>query len=79
MQDAETLHRQAKALAGNPPHDIADEVRDFLLQEVYSCRQAIYFGRTGEIKIQKTKTGLEQPISPSLQPELLTLSIPAKP
>jgi hypothetical protein len=30
-----------RALAGNPPPDIADELRDLLLEEVYSQRQAI--------------------------------------
>ena len=30
-----------RALAGNPPEDIADELRDLLLEEVYSRRQAI--------------------------------------
>jgi hypothetical protein len=30
-----------RALAGNPPNDIADELRDLLLEEVYSHRQAI--------------------------------------
>jgi len=30
-----------RALAGNPPKDIADELRDLLLEEIYSQRQAI--------------------------------------
>ncbi|MEL6555001.1 MAG: hypothetical protein AAFQ63_16275 [Cyanobacteria bacterium J06621_11] len=30
-----------RALAGNPPNDIADELRDLLLEEIYSQRQAI--------------------------------------
>mgnify|MGYP001803425442 CR=1 FL=1 len=30
-----------RALAGNPPADIADELRDLLLEEIYSQRQAI--------------------------------------
>jgi hypothetical protein len=30
-----------RALAGNPPPDIADELRDLLLDAVYSQRQAI--------------------------------------
>jgi len=30
-----------RALAGNPPDDIANELRDLLLEEIYSCRQAI--------------------------------------
>ena len=30
-----------RALAGNPPDDIANELRDLLLQEIYSQRQAI--------------------------------------
>lgn len=30
-----------RALAGNPPADIADELRDLILTEVYSQRQAI--------------------------------------
>lgn len=30
-----------RALAGNPPADIADELRDLLLSEIYSQRQAI--------------------------------------
>ena len=29
------------ALAGYPPDDIADELRDLLLEEIYSQRQAI--------------------------------------
>jgi hypothetical protein len=31
----------ARALAGNPPEDIANERRDLLLEEIYSRRQAI--------------------------------------
>lgn len=30
-----------RALAGNPPADIADELRDLLIEEIYSQRQAI--------------------------------------
>jgi hypothetical protein len=30
-----------RALAGNPPVDIANELRDLLLEEIYSQRQAI--------------------------------------
>jgi hypothetical protein len=30
-----------RALAGNPPFEIANELRDLLLEEVYSHRQAI--------------------------------------
>jgi hypothetical protein len=30
-----------RALAGNPPDDIANELRDLLLEEIYSQRQAI--------------------------------------
>ncbi|WP_202815235.1 hypothetical protein [Leptolyngbya sp. NIES-2104] len=30
-----------RALAGNPLADIADELRDFLLDKIYSQRQAI--------------------------------------
>jgi hypothetical protein len=30
-----------RALAGNPPDDIANELRDLLLEEIYSRRQAI--------------------------------------
>jgi hypothetical protein len=39
LRDAERLI--ARALAGNPPDDIANELRDLLLEEVYSQRQAI--------------------------------------
>jgi hypothetical protein len=39
LRDAERLI--ARALAGNPPDDIADELRDLLLEEIYSQRQAI--------------------------------------
>jgi hypothetical protein len=39
LREAERLI--ARALAGNPPNDIADELRDLLLEEIYSQRQAI--------------------------------------
>lgn len=39
LRDAERLI--GRALAGNPPQDIADELRDLLLEEVYTQRQAI--------------------------------------
>jgi hypothetical protein len=39
LRDAERLI--GRALAGNPPNDIADELRDLLLEEIYSQRQAI--------------------------------------
>ncbi len=39
LRDAERLI--GRALAGNPPDDIADELRDLLLEEIYSQRQAI--------------------------------------
>jgi hypothetical protein len=39
LREAERLIGQA--LAGNPPPDIADELRDLLLDAVYSQRQAI--------------------------------------
>lgn len=39
LRDAEKLI--GRALAGNPPEDIANELRDLLLEEVYSQRQAI--------------------------------------
>ena len=39
LRDAERLI--GRALAGNPPADIADELRDLLLEAVYSQRQAI--------------------------------------
>jgi len=39
LRDAERLI--GRALAGNPPQDIADELRDLLLEEIYSQRQAI--------------------------------------
>lgn len=39
LRDAERLI--GRALAGNPPHDIANELRDLLLQDIYSQRQAI--------------------------------------
>ncbi|MCU0565377.1 MAG: hypothetical protein MUF49_02125 [Oculatellaceae cyanobacterium Prado106] len=39
LRDAERLI--GRALAGNPPDEIANELRDLLLEEVYSQRQAI--------------------------------------
>lgn len=39
VREAERLI--AQALAGDPPEDIANELRDLLLDEVYSQRQAI--------------------------------------
>jgi hypothetical protein len=39
LREAERLIR--RALAENPPLDIADELRNLLLDEVYSQRQAI--------------------------------------
>ena len=39
LREAERLI--ARALAGNPPADIADELRDLLIEEIYSQRQAI--------------------------------------
>lgn len=39
LRDAERLI--GRALAGNPPDDIADELRDLLLEEIYSQRQAL--------------------------------------
>ncbi len=39
LRDAERLI--GRALAGNPPDDIADELRDLLIEEIYSQRQAI--------------------------------------
>ena len=39
LRDAERLI--GRALAGNPPDDIADELRDLLLDEIYAQRQAI--------------------------------------
>ncbi|RUT04048.1 hypothetical protein DSM106972_049620 [Dulcicalothrix desertica PCC 7102] len=39
LREAEKLI--GRALAGNPPDDIADELRDLLIEEVYSRRQAI--------------------------------------
>jgi hypothetical protein len=39
LREAERLI--GRALAGNPPPDIADELRDLLLDAVYSQRQAI--------------------------------------
>lgn len=41
LRDAERLI--GRAIAGNPPNDIADELRDLLLEEIYSRRQAIGF------------------------------------
>ena len=37
LRDAERLI--GRALAGNPPHDIAEELRDLLVEEIYSQRQ----------------------------------------
>jgi hypothetical protein len=39
LRQAERLIGQA--LAGYPPHDIANELRDLLVEEIYSQRQAI--------------------------------------
>ncbi|NJM77199.1 MAG: hypothetical protein HC852_17215 [Acaryochloridaceae cyanobacterium RU_4_10] len=39
LREAERLI--GRALSGNPPMDIANELRDLLLEEVYSQRQAI--------------------------------------
>jgi hypothetical protein len=39
LREAERLI--GRALAGNPPDDIANELRDLLLEEIYSQRQAI--------------------------------------
>lgn len=39
LREAERLI--GRALSGNPPDDIADELRDLLLEEIYSQRQAI--------------------------------------
>jgi hypothetical protein len=39
LREAEKLI--GRALAGNPPDDIANELRDLLLEEIYSRRQAI--------------------------------------
>jgi hypothetical protein len=39
LREAERLI--GRALAGNPPPDIADELRDLLLDAVYSQRQAV--------------------------------------
>ncbi|NJM63154.1 MAG: hypothetical protein HC849_28035 [Oscillatoriales cyanobacterium RU_3_3] len=39
LREAERLI--GRALAGNPPADIADELRDLLIEEIYSQRQAI--------------------------------------
>lgn len=39
LREAERLI--GRALAGNPPDDIANELRDLLLEEIYSHRQAL--------------------------------------
>ena len=39
LREAERLI--GRALAGHPPNDIADELRDLLIDEIYSHRQAI--------------------------------------
>jgi hypothetical protein len=39
LREAERLIR--RALSGNPPDDIANELRDLLLEEIYSQRQSI--------------------------------------
>ncbi|NJK70285.1 MAG: hypothetical protein HC786_26130 [Richelia sp. CSU_2_1] len=39
LREAERLI--GRALAGNPPTEIADELRDLLIEEIYSQRQAI--------------------------------------
>lgn len=39
LREAERLI--GRALSGNPPHDIANELRDLLIDEIYSQRQAI--------------------------------------
>ncbi|MEG3978680.1 hypothetical protein QT970_29300 [Microcoleus sp. herbarium8] len=39
LREAERLI--GRALAGNPPAEIADELRDLLIEEIYSQRQAI--------------------------------------
>ena len=39
LREAERLI--GRALAGHPPKDIADELRDLLMEEIYSQRQAI--------------------------------------
>ncbi|MEB3231778.1 MAG: hypothetical protein VKJ64_12270 [Leptolyngbyaceae bacterium] len=39
LREAERLI--GRALAGNPPSDIADELRDLLVYEIYTQRQAI--------------------------------------
>jgi hypothetical protein len=39
LREAERLI--GRALSGNPPDDIANELRDLLLEEIYSQRQAI--------------------------------------
>ncbi|MBF2090863.1 MAG: hypothetical protein IGR80_12365 [Synechococcales cyanobacterium K44_A2020_017] len=40
LRDAERLI--GRALAGNPPDEIANELRDLLLEEIYSQRPAIH-------------------------------------
>ncbi len=39
LREAERLI--GRALSGNPPDDIANELRDLLLEEIYSRRQAL--------------------------------------
>ena len=39
LREAEKLI--GRALAGNPPDDIANELRDLLLEKIYSRRQVI--------------------------------------
>lgn len=39
LREAERLI--GRALAGNPPIDVANELRDLLIEEIYSQRQAI--------------------------------------
>ena len=39
LREAERLI--GRSLAGNPPAEIADELRDLLIEEIYSQRQAI--------------------------------------
>lgn len=40
LREAERLI--GRALAGHPPQDIADELRDLLIDEIYAHRQAIW-------------------------------------
>jgi hypothetical protein len=40
LREAERLI--GRALSGNPPDDIANELRDLLLEEIYSHRQALH-------------------------------------